>query len=117
MGAFLSTTYKLHWSLVLNTQDKNKASRVLRPLEPYENLVVEKFKDPSCSGIKAYLDVPLAVYEWPGIVAAALQKATWVGIPSIVYISSEGAYNSLEGTIVTPSMVGVEWAGWSLVWE
>jgi hypothetical protein len=116
------SVFQLHWSLVLNTQDKTKALRILRPLQPYENLIVEKFLEPSSSGIKAYLTVPLTT-EWPGVAVEVLQKAVKVGVPSIVFISPEGAYNSrgrgasLEGTITTPSMVGVTWAGWLLVWR
>jgi hypothetical protein len=108
---------KLHWSFVLNTkdiQDKAKMSRILRPMEPYENLVIEKFNDPSNASIKAYLDVDLQT-EWPAVAVEALQRAVKVGSPSFVFISPEGAANALEGVISTPSMVGVSWAAWSLI--
>ena len=105
---------KLHWSLVLNTQDKTKASRILRLMELYENLVVEKFIEPSSSGVKAYLDVAL-IGEWPAVAVEALRNVAAVGVPFTVFIHPDDTVIGLEGVISTPSMVGVTWAGWSLI--
>ena len=108
-----TSTWKLHWCLVLNTQHKTKASRILKPFEPYSNLIVEKFLDPDCTGIKAYFDVALTM-EFPGVVAEALQTTASVG-PSLVYMDPTGMQPEVEGTIEKPKTIGVTFAGWSLV--
>jgi hypothetical protein len=73
-------------------------------MEPYENLIVENFMDPDSSGIKADLDISLTSSEWPDVVVEALQEASRVGVPLTVFINPEGAANSLEGVISTPSI-------------